>query len=181
MPPAQHLSHCDEKVEYDLHRNNPDDPGYRNFLSRLYKPMHSRLNPQSRGLDFGSGPGPTLSLMFAEAGYEMEIYDPFYADRPAVLEKQYDFITASEVVEHLRDPAGELHRLWSCLRKDGILGIMTKLVIDREAFAGWHYKNDRTHIGFFSRFTFNWLANGWRAELQFIDKDVILLSKTESS
>jgi len=27
--------------------------------------------------DGGSGPGPTLSVMFAEAGYDIAIYDPY--------------------------------------------------------------------------------------------------------
>ena len=29
VPPAQHLSAADEKVCYDLHDNQPGDPGYR--------------------------------------------------------------------------------------------------------------------------------------------------------
>jgi len=56
-----------------------------------------------------------------------------------------------------------------------LLGIMTKLALDREAFACWHYKNDRTHVSFFSRETFTWLAAEWNAELAFVGNDVILL------
>lgn len=177
VPPAQYLDARAEKVEYDLHRNSPDDPGYRRFLDRLFAPMCSRLRPDAGGLDFGSGPGPTLSVMFAEAGYRMQIYDAFYADNPSVFERSYDFITATEVVEHLHHPDRELDRLWSCLRPGGVLGIMTKLVIDREAFSRWHYKNDPTHVCFFSRATFQWLARKWGATLTFEGNDVILLGK----
>jgi hypothetical protein len=56
---------------------------------------------------------------------------------------------------------------------------MTKLVQDYEAFARWHYKNDDTHICFFSRSTFEWLADQWQAELTFAGKDVILFYKKD--
>jgi len=177
VPSAQFLSAEDEKARYDLHQNSPDDQDYRRFLSRIFIPMQELLAPGSRGLDFGSGPGPTLSKMFEEVGHSMAIYDHFYARNSSVLEKQYDFITATEVVEHLHNPKKELDRLWACLKPGARLGIMTKLALDREAFARWHYKNDPTHVCFFSRLTFEWLAAQWQAELTFADKDVILFHK----
>jgi len=174
---AQFISAENEKARYDLHRNSPNDQGYRRFLSRIFLPMHRLLAPGSHGLDFGSGPGPTLSKMFEEAGHSMAIYDRFYASDPSVLENQYDFITATEVVEHLHNPKQELDRLWACLKPGARLGIMTKLVLDREAFSRWHYKNDLTHVCFYSRATFEWLAARWQAEPAFVDKDVILFYK----
>lgn len=177
VPPDQFLSAAVEKAEYDLHENKPDDPGYRKFLSRLFVPMTARIANGSYGLDFGSGPGPTLSLMFEEAGFRMEIYDKFYTDNPQVLGKKYDFITATEVVEHLHHPGETLNRLWKCLKTGGWFGIMTKLAIGKEAFAQWHYKNDFTHVCFFSHDTFRWLADQWQADLLFADKDVVLLKK----
>jgi SAM-dependent methyltransferase len=177
VSPDQFLSLEEEKAEYDLHCNSPDDAGYRRFLSRTYLPMQARLAPASIGLDFGSGPGPTLSVMFAEAGHHVSIYDSFYARDSAIFDRTYDFITATEVVEHLHHPMNELDRLWRCLRPDGLLGIMTKMVIDREAFSGWHYKNDMTHVCFYSETTFNWLAMHWNAGLEFVDKDVVIFKK----
>jgi SAM-dependent methyltransferase len=180
VPPSYRLALSGEKAEYDLHRNSPEDEGYRRFLSRLFLPLQELLRPGSRGLDFGSGPSPTLSVMFAEAGHSVAIYDKFYAPDAAVFSEQYDFITATEVVEHLSDPGRELAGLWTCLRPGGWLGIMTKLALDREAFARWHYKEDPTHICFFSRITFAWLAACWRAELTFVGSDVVLLRKAGS-
>ena len=133
VPSLQFLSAEDEKARYDLHQNSPDDQRYRKFLSRLFIPMQERLAPGSSGLDFGSGPGPTLSVMFEENGHSMAIYDHFYAMEPSVLEKQYDFITATEVLEHLQNPRMELDRLWTLLKPGGILGVMTQLVLDYEA------------------------------------------------
>lgn len=139
--------------------------------------MQERLAPGSHGLDFGSGPGPTLSVMFEEVGHPMATYDCFYAVKPWVLEKQYDFITASEVLEHLYNPDMELDRLWTLLKPGGFLGVMTRLVEDLETFDGWWYKNDPTHVCFFSRSTFEWLAARWQASLFFFDEDVMLFEK----
>ena len=177
VPPVDHLSPEDEKAEYDRHQNRPDDPAYRRFLNRLARPLQQHLAPGSHGLDFGSGPGPTLARMLTEAGHEVALYDPFYADQPAVLARRYDFITASEVVEHLHHPGRELDRLYRLLKPGGILGIMTKRVIDRERFSRWHYINDPTHVCFFSRETFVWLAARWRARVDFVDRDVIIIIK----
>jgi SAM-dependent methyltransferase len=177
VPPSQLLSAEEEKARYDLHRNSPDDRDYRRFLGRVFIPMQERIAPESLGLDFGSGPGPTLSVMFEQAGHSMAIYDHFYARDPSVLEGRYDFITATEVVEHLHNPEGDLDKLWSCLKPGGWLGIMTKLALGREAFANWHYINDPTHVCFFSRTTFEWLARKWQAKVTFADKDVILFHK----
>jgi hypothetical protein len=177
VPSHYRLSPAEEKAEYDRHRNSPEDPGYRGFLSRLFTPLQKLLAPASRGLDFGSGPGPTLSVMFTEAGHTVAMYDKFYAPDQGVFAERYDFITATEVMEHLSDPRRELARLWDCLHPGGWLGIMTKLALDQQAFARWHYKNDPTHICFFSVLTFTWLAAQWQAELTFIGSDVVLFRK----
>ncbi|MCD6389737.1 MAG: class I SAM-dependent methyltransferase [Desulfobulbaceae bacterium] len=177
VPPLQLLSPEAERAEYDKHQNSPDDAGYRKFLSRLFIPLNTRLSPGSHGLDFGSGPGPTLSLMFEEAGHRMSLFDPFYAPKKDALNRQYDFISATEVVEHLHDPKTELTLLWSILKPGGWLGIMTKLVLDRAAFSNWHYKNDPTHVCFYSIKTMEWLARQWQVKLLPIGKDVLLFQK----
>ena len=179
VPTHQFLSPTEEKCVYDTHDNRVDDLRYRRFLARLFEPMLQRLGPHSRGLDFGSGPGPTLSVMFEEAGHIVELYDPFYAPKLRLLQRNYDFIVASEVVEHLHQPGRELDRLWSCLKPEGWLGIMTKRVRDWRAFAGWHYKRDLTHICFFSIGTFRWLAELWGARLIVSGKDVVLFYKSQ--
>ena len=140
-------------------------------------PICKLLPAGASGLDFGSGPGPTLSVMFSERGYKMRIYDQFYADDRSVWQEYYDFITATEVVEHLRDPHFELNRLWHHVKPGGVLGLMTKMVTDSDAFSRWHYKNDPTHICFFSVTTFMWLAQYWGAAVEFYDNDVVTFFK----
>jgi SAM-dependent methyltransferase len=178
VPPTQYLDAAAERAEYDLHQNDPADPRYRRFLGRLAEPLLASMPPRSQGLDFGCGPGPALARMLVEAGQQVALYDPFYAPDESLLQQRYDFITATEVVEHLHRPGEELDRLWQLLRPGGgVLGLMTKLVIDAEAFARWHYKNDPTHVCFFSRDTFDWLARRWGAGLRIIGTDVILLTR----
>lgn len=170
-----------EKAEYDLHQNSPHDPGYKAFLSRLLVPLLSRLNPGSKGLDFGCGPGPTLSLMLSQAGFETSIFDIYYYDDWGLLHRQYDFITATELVEHLYEPGKVLRHLWSLLPEGGILAVMTKLLIDVQAFSSWHYKNDPTHVCFYSRNCFDYIATMLGADLSIIGNDVILLTKKSNT
>jgi 2-polyprenyl-3-methyl-5-hydroxy-6-metoxy-1,4-benzoquinol methylase len=66
--------------------------------------------------------------MLAEAGFEMSLYDPQFAPDRSVLTREGDFITATEVLEHLHRPAAELERLWSLLRPGGWLAVMTRRV-----------------------------------------------------
>jgi len=177
VPAEQHVSPDKEKAQYDLHNNHPDDPAYRAFLSRMFLPMQDRLKTASFGLDFGAGPGPTLSLMFEEAGHRMAIYDHFYAPGLSTLAQPYDFITATEVVEHLHRPGFELDRLWSLLHPGGLLGVMTQLVPEQTPFTDWHYLKDPTHVCFFSQATFEWLAEQWQAQLTFPGNTVMLFHK----
>ena len=177
VPTQEHLDSAEERAEYDLHQNSESDYGYRAFLGRLADPLLARLPAGARGMDFGCGPGPALAAMLEEAGHSVVRYDVFYAPDPQALSSTYDFITATEVVEHLSQPGPELACLWSLLRPGGWLGVMTKLVANREAFTRWHYKNDPTHISFFSMATWEWWAEQCGAELTFIGSDVMLLRK----
>ena len=176
--PAQYrLTRELEQREYDKHENAIDDPGYRRFLGRLFDPLVQRLPAGAIGLDFGCGPGPALAQMLIEAGFEVRLYDSFYQPDDSALAGSYDFICATEVVEHLHRPGAELSRLWGLLRPGGVLGVMTKLVIDAQAFSRWHYKNDPTHVCFFSRETWHWWAHEFDADLVFVGADVMLLGK----
>jgi len=177
VPPDYHLSPYEEKMRYNLHQNDSEDQGYLGFLERLYTPVRNLLKKGDRGLDFGSGPQPILARMFREDGFETEIFDPFYAENPAVFVKKYDFITASEVLEHLRDPGSELERIFQILKPGGVLGIMTEMLPGRAQFDHWHYKRDMTHICFYSHPVFRWVARHWNASAEFPFASVAILRK----
>lgn len=177
VPSQYFLSLNKEKAHYDHHKNDPCDIRYRTHLGRLANPLIEQLSPGSDGLDFGCGPGPTLSLILAEAGFPTRIYDPIYAPNPDAWSQTYDFVTASEVVEHFHRPRFEFARIWSLLRPRGILGIMTRRLGEQSAFKSWYYKNDPTHVIFFSEQTFRWLSEHLSADLEIIGPDVHLLRK----
>jgi SAM-dependent methyltransferase len=168
----------EEKERYDKHENDFQDMGYRRFLWQMAQPLIERLGPPPlTGLDFGSGPTPVLAVMLASKGYHMSVYDPFYAPDKAVLNGTYDFITCSETIEHFCDPAEEWSLLLRLLRPGGWLGVMTKLVEDPRQFMQLHYKQDMTHVCFYSSSTFNFLAQRDGLMMTFIDDRVILVRK----
>lgn len=180
VDPQQRLSPEGEKAQYDLHNNDPNDAGYRTFLNRLAEPVAARLFRGAKGLDFGSGPGPTLSLLLQAQGFPTAIYDPFYAPEKHTLKTTYDFITCSEAIEHFHQPSQEWALWMQLLKPGGVLGIMTKLRQDLAAFSQWHYKLDPTHVSFFSRETFAFLADNWGLTIEFIGKDVVIMRKPET-
>jgi len=177
VPPEHRPDPEQERAVYELHENSPDDPGYRSFLSRTANAIAERVPPGSTGLDFGSGPGPTLSVMLEEMGYEMAIYDPFFAPDESALARTYDFVTATEVVEHLHSPGRTLPTMWSCVAPGGYLAIMTQMVIDREAFARWRYKDDETHVCFYSRETFEVVGQRLGSKPEFVGRDVVVFGR----
>ena len=175
--PSQRPDADAERARYETHRNDPADPGYRAFLARLLEPMLARLPAGAEGLDYGSGPGPTLSLMLGEAGHPTVEYDPFFAPDTSLLERRYDFITCTETVEHFFDPAAEFARLDSMLRPGGWLGVMTTMRDDARSFTHWWYVRDRTHVCFYRPRTMEWIARRFDWSLELPDTNVALFRK----
>ena len=119
---------ADEIARYQLHQNDPADLKYRTFLNKLVEPCASRVHPGSWGLDFGCGPGPCISVMMKELhNLHVVDWDLNFLSNPAlppdfperlkinmkknqseskvdVLRVQYDFVTCTEVIEHIPQP-----------------------------------------------------------------------------
>lgn len=171
------LSASEERAIYDFHENEAEDPGYRKFLSKLTEPLLERLQPGMAGLDFGCGPGPALAGMLTEAGMAMSLYDPFFNDSDQALKRQYDFLTCTEVVEHLHQPAQVFRQMDGLLKPGGWLGVMTCFQTDDARFANWHYRRDPTHVVFYRERTLAVIGDqlGW--ELVVPRKDVALFRK----
>lgn len=177
VPPEFFLCAEAEKSVYDQHENHPEDKKYRRFLSRAFGPLVAQLPDDAKGLDFGCGPGPTISVMAEEIGLSVNNYDLYYHNTPEVLEYHYDFVTITEVIEHVADANGLLARLNALLRPGGILVVMTSRMVDAEAFGQWYYKNDPTHIRFYCIETFEWVAHHFDWQLEIVDKDVVFFHK----
>lgn len=123
---AQLPERAEELSHYLTHDNRVDDPRYRKFLSQLAEPMMEQLSSSNEGLDFGAGPGPALAAMFTERGFPTAIYDPFFARDKTVLKRRYDFVTSTEVIEHLHKPRREFELFDHLLKPGGWLGLMTE-------------------------------------------------------
>lgn len=178
VPPAFYLSPDAEKAEYDKHENEVNDPAYRRFLSHLATPLLEEMKPRSRVLEFGCGPGPALASLLSESGHQVSLYDAFYYPNSAVLTPaSYDVVTATEVIEHLHYPDREITAWLTYLVPEGRLGIMTKTVIDAARFATWHYKNDLTHVCFYSSETFDYIASKYSLRWRAVANDAFIFRR----
>ncbi|MDY6827017.1 MAG: class I SAM-dependent methyltransferase [Bacillota bacterium] len=157
LDPAAHPSLVEEKLRYDKHINDINDPGYRNFVRSLVEEVVKDFTVGKEGLDFGAGPGPVVAAMLGEKGYRLALYDVFYHPDELVLNKSYDFIICSEVIEHFRSPADEFRKLRRLLRPGGRLYCMTEIYTEEIDFKNWPYKNDSTHLFFYHPLAFQWI------------------------
>ena len=177
VPPEFHVSREKEKARYEEHNNDPNDKGYRDFLSRIVEPIKLHFPNGASGLDFGCGPTPLLANLLKENGFEMEVYDPFYAIDKSVLDREYDLIVSTEVFEHLSKPLVEIQKLLSMVKPEGILAIMTLPFNSSVDFRGWHYKNDATHICFYSIETFDWLSKHLGIPYEQTGRDIFIFKR----
>lgn len=173
--PSSWLDQDAERAYYGTHDNRIDDPGYRRFLSQLAEPLIERLAPGARGLDYGCGAAPALAVLLTEAGFPTVGYDPFFAPDHGQLAQRYDFISCTEVLEHLHDPLRELARMDRLLNPGGWLGLMTELRPPRDGFSRWHYHRDPTHVGFYSEAGMRWIAARFEWKIDSVGKRVVLL------
>lgn len=149
----------DAAMRLALHRNSALDEGYRTWLKPFVEAVRHCLPSGGRGLDVGCGPAPVLAQMLQEAGFACASWDPQFApESPTAPVAFWDFITLSEVFEHLSTPLDELIRWRDALRPGGWLVLGTGLLERDEAFPGWWYARDATHLIFARPLTFEWLA-----------------------
>lgn len=171
-----HLSKEVEKSRYEFHNNGIEHEGYVNFLNRSITPTLPFLNVEMVGLDYGCGPRPTLSELLSQHGIKCYNYDPvFEIDHPF---KSYDFIFATECMEHFFHPATEIKNIISLLKSKGYISIMTERWTTLDKFKDWYYKSDPTHVSFFHQYTFRYIIENWNLEKIYEDADrVIILRK----
>lgn len=159
LEPARRLSRDEERERYELHENETHDEGYRNFLAPLRDAILERVPKGSHGLDFGCGPDSYLARMLEDEELRIDRYDPFFAPNTSLLERKYDFVYASEVLEHLYDPVREIERLRDLIRPGGYLFAMTAFTSETLDFPNWYYRRDPTHVVFYSPRTFAWIRD----------------------
>lgn len=149
--PKLYLSANDEKRRYDLHQNDVNDTGYLEFISPIVKAIKNNFTSDNIGLDFGAGPSSGISYLLKKEKYNIEEYDPFYSNNKLLLEKKYDYIACCEVMEHFHSPDKEFQLLKKILLPQRKLFCKTSLIDDSIDFKTWYYKNDATHVFFYSQ------------------------------
>ncbi len=137
---------------YENHNNSIYDPKYVKYFKKFIHSAVLKYCNGKYGLDFGSGPSPVLAMILErDYGFNMDIYDLFYSPKAVYQGKKYDLITSTEVVEHLKDPLFYFKTFKDCLKKDGLLSIMTLFhPKDYEDFLDWFYIRDMSHISFYT-------------------------------
>jgi hypothetical protein len=164
---------CLEKERYQQHNNNPSDQGYVEFMYSFINPLVKRISQQTEGLDYGSGPTPVLAELLEKEGYHISVFDPFFANDRNLLAKQYDYLTCVETAEHFHYPAKDWQIMTQLVKKGGWLGVKTSMFNEKINFSLWHYKRDFTHVCFYSKETFGWIAQKFELIPHFEDDSTV--------
>lgn len=173
--PSQHLNSAEDLERYSFHQNNAEDAGYRKFLNKLLVPMKPYLPETFTALDFGCGPGPVLAILLREQGGTVMNYDPVFHSEMALLEKKYDVVTSTEVVEHFKNPQTDWKVLVDLVSPGGLLGIMTQFLKEETDYKSWWYKNDPTHVVFYNTKTFAYIEETFGLEKLFDDNNSVII------
>jgi hypothetical protein len=175
--PVNFLKAEEDFERYSQHRNDSNDPGYVKFLNKVIEPLKIFLPEKFSSLDYGCGPGPTLSLLLQEEGGDTFDYDPLFFQDLNLLQKKYEVVTSTEVVEHFKNPKVDWDQLVSLVKPGGLLGIMTQfhLIDSEESYKSWWYKNDPTHVVFYNEKAMHYLAEMFGLEILFNDKVSVVL------
>ncbi|MDW7730640.1 MAG: class I SAM-dependent methyltransferase [Bacillota bacterium] len=162
LDPGMYLPKEKEKSRYEEHNNDINDPGYQQFVMPVVKKVEQKFNQTHSGLDFGAGTGPVITKLLQEKGFNVQVYDPFFCNNPAVLSQTYNFIVCCEVIEHFHFPAREFELLRSLLKPGGSLYLMTEIYHDGIDLGKWYYKNDPTHVFFYHEHALDWIKKHFK-------------------
>lgn len=164
-----------EKARYDTHNNDVFDLGYQKFVSPITNYILNNFDKTHKGLDFGAGPGPVISMLLTESGYQVKQFDPFYQPNRSVLDYKYDYIIACEVIEHFNQPKKDFYLLRNLITNSGQWVFMTDIYDNSINFSDWYYKNDETHVIFYTKKTFIYLKETYGFKDLIIDKRLVVL------
>ncbi len=166
-----------EKNRYLEHNNDVSDVRYQNFVKPIVNCILKDYTPQHTGLDFGAGTGPVISKLLHDKEYKIEQYDPLFHHFPGLLHRSYHYIACCEVIEHFHKPDKEFSLLYNLLANNGKLYCMTSVFKSKIDFRTWHYKDDPTHVFFYTERTFEYICNFFKFSGLQIINNLIILSK----
>ena len=169
-----------EQQQYSNHNNSIENEGYvqmfQDFINFAITPFTDKTKPL---LEFGSGPGPVLSHLLKQKDFNVQIYDPIYANDCSWKHKKFNTIISTEVFEHLHKPKESIKELLNSLDAGGTLAFQTIFhPQNEEKFLKWWYRRDPTHVGFFSHITLEKMQDVFDLELlKFDEKNIAVFKK----
>ena len=173
--PKTYLSSSEEKSRYETHNNSIENRGYVKFLSPCVEMLLPHVTKDHIGLDYGSGPGPIIDQLFKPHDISVVNYDPYFNFDEGALEKQYDFVTCTEVFEHMYSPSKDLLKIKKLIKPNGLLLLMTEMYPDKHKFPTWGYRMDNTHVLFMSPKSLDWICESMKFELIDSSRRIMLL------
>lgn len=159
LEPKHYLTSEEEKARYKTHNNDVSDIRYQSFVSPIVDAVKEAYNNSHLGLDFGAGTGPVITKMLEDAGYKLNLYDPYFHNYQENLDKNYDYIVCCEVMEHFYSPYQEFKQMSEMLNENGSLFCMTSIYDESINFETWHYKRDDTHVFFYHKKALDWIRD----------------------
>lgn len=174
LHPNFFLSQDLEKERYKKHNNDINDKKYQAFVSPIVNYVLKNFNTSHQGLDFGAGTGPVISKLLKDRKYNIQLFDPLFWNNPNLLNEKYDYVFACEVIEHFNNPKKEFSLLKSLLKPNGKLIIMTILYNDTIDFSSWFYKNDETHVFFYTKKTLDYIQSHYDFKKVYIEDRLIV-------
>ncbi len=183
VPQKYFIANDEEREHYLKHENSLENTGYVEMFQEKIDILKKVCPGVRTVLDYGCGYAPVLQTLLTRAGYSVAGYDPFFFPETD-LSSAFDLIVSTETFEHFKEPGKEIARLVSLLSPKGHLAVMTRFypeenrLPDLDKFGKWYYKRDPTHISFYCRDTFDWIARTFQLQTLFNnDKDFIVLKK----
>ena len=167
----------DEKYRYDKHSDDIEDEGYQQFVSPIVNAVLQNYTSLDKGLDYGCGKTAIIKTLLQRKQYTIAGYDPIYYPNQELLSENYNYITCCEVVEHFYNPEQEFKKLMQLLLPGGKLYLKTNLYSDIIDFKSWWYKNDPTHVIFYTKKSMEFIEYTFGFSTLTFHKNLIEFSK----
>ncbi len=166
---SEFISFEEEKKRYNTHNNSPEDSRYVDYLTKVRDAFIAMEIPGKNGVDIGCGSSTLLADLFFQKNFQLISYDPQFHPSLDWEKSSYDFFTLSEVIEHLHQPLEVLNSLKAKLRPGGVILVKTEFIPPKEVreFNLWYYKNDDTHVHFYTEDSATKLAQELEMKIKF--------------